>query len=143
MQLGYAGLALIKSFEQCRLTAYLDGGGVPTIGWGHTGSDVFMGQTCTQAQADTWLNDDVQTSVLGVIKCLDVAVSQNQFDALVCFAFNVGVKELGGSTLLSQLNMGHTLLASDEFVKWDHIHGVPSLGLLRRRQAEQALFLTP
>lgn len=143
MQLSPVGLALIEEFEGCRLTAYLDQRGVPTIGYGHTGADVVIGMTCSAAQAAAWLAHDVQTAVTGVIKGLDIIPTQNQFDALVCFAFNVGVTAEGKSTLLKQVNAGHMLLASDEFVKWDHVNGVPNIGLLRRRQAEQALFNKP
>lgn len=141
MQLGAAGLELIKEFESCRLTAYLDQRGIPTIGYGHTGAEVSVGQSCTQAQADQFLLSDTKTATLGVLKSLDVVVTQNQFDALVSFTFNVGIGSEAHSTLIKQVNMGHVLLAGDEFLKWDHVNGVANLGLLRRRQAEQALFL--
>lgn len=141
MQLGAAGLELIKEFEGCRLVGYLDQRGIPTIGYGHTGPQVSVGQSCTQDQADQFLLSDTHTAVLGVLKSLDVMVTQNQFDALVSFTYNVGVGSEAHSTLIKQVNMGHNLLAGDEFLKWDHVNGVSNLGLLRRRQAEQALFL--
>lgn len=141
MQLGAAGLELIKEFERCRLVGYLDQRGIPTIGYGHTGPQVSVGQSCTQDQADQFLLSDTHTAVLGVLKSLDVMVTQNQFDALVSFTYNVGVGSEAHSTLIKQVNMGHNLLAGDEFLKWDHVNGVSNLGLLRRRQAEQALFL--
>jgi lysozyme len=141
LQVSEVGLTLIKEFESCRLSSYLDQRGVLTIGYGHTGADVQVGLTCTAEEATQWLAHDVQTAVVGVIKSLDVVPTQNQFDALVCFTYNVGVGSEAHSTLIKQLNAGHVLLAGDEFLKWDHVNGVANLGLLRRRQAEQALFL--
>jgi lysozyme len=141
MRLGVNGLALLKSFEKCRLVAYQDSGGVWTIGWGHTGPEVHEGLIWSQQQADAALVDDTQKAVIGVAKCLDVAIAQNAFDALVCFAFNVGLGAFHSSTLLKRVNAGDTAGASAQFLVWDHVGGVESAGLLRRRQAEQALFL--
>lgn len=143
MKLGSAGLALIKSFEQCRLTAYPDSGGIWTIGWGHTGPEVREGLVWTQAQADLQLVLDTHAAVIAVIKSLDVAVGQNVFDALVAFTFNVGVTAEAHSTLLRLVNAGYTGAASAEFLKWDHVAGVEIEGLKRRREAERALFLSP
>lgn len=140
MKLGSVGIALIKQFESCRLQAYPDQRGIPTIGWGHTGPEVHLGLVWTQSQADSALKDDVQTAVLGVIKGLDVAVGQNAFDALVSFTYNVGVDAEAHSTLLKLVN-ARSPAAAAEFLKWDHTNGVVNPGLLRRRQAEQKLFL--
>lgn len=140
MKLGAAGKALIQSFEQCRLTAYMDGGGVWTIGWGHTGREVHEGLTCTQEQADAWFDQDVAVAVNALNKALDVAVNQNQFDALVSFTFNVGVRHATQSTLLRDVNAKRFAEAADEFPKWCHDNGETIPGLLRRRRAEQALF---
>lgn len=142
MKLGAKGEALIKDFEKCRLTAYPDQKGVPTIGWGHTGPDIHLGMSCTQEQADAWFEQDVQKFTLQVIKSLDVAVNQNQFDALVAFTYNVGVTAEGHSTLIKLVNAGYTGAASAEFAKWNHVDGKVSDGLTARRAAEKALFLS-
>ena len=134
------GLNLTKSFESCRLTAYLDSVGVPTIGWGHT-SGVHMGMTCTQAQADQWLQEDVQSSVKAVNAMVKVPLTQQQFDALVDFTFNLGAGNLEHSTLLRLLNAGDYTGAANEFDKWDRAGGQVLPGLLRRRQAEKDMFL--
>lgn len=143
MKLGANGLALLKHFEQCRLIAYLDSGGIWTIGWGHTGPEVSDGLVWTQAQADAQLERDVQGAALAVIKTLDVAIGQNAFDALVCFVFNVGANAEAHSTLLKLVNASYTGAASAEFERWDHVKGVEIPGLKTRRLAEKALFLTP
>lgn len=143
MKLGAAGTKLIQDFESCRLKSYQDQKGIWTIGWGHTGPDVGPNQTCTQAQADQWFVEDTQTAVLAVMRSVDVAINQNQFDALVSFTFNVGAGSEGHSTLLKYLNGGQTAAAAAEFPKWENVHGRPDPGLLRRREAEQKLFLTP
>jgi len=139
------GLALIKSFEKCVLTAYQDGGGVWTIGWGHTGPEVVAGLVWTQEQADTQLPHDLSHAVQAVNSSLTpwaaAHVTQNEFDALVAFTFNVGVGAEAHSTLLKCIGAGNFGQAADEFLKWDHVNGQVSAGLLRRRQAERDLFL--
>lgn len=142
MALGAAGRALIQGFEKCRLTAYPDSKGVPTIGWGHTGPDVCLGTTCTQEQADAWFVQDTQKAVNGVNRSLDIQVTQNQFDALVAFTFNVGVTAEGHSTLHSLVNQSDFAGAALEFGKWNHSGGQVVAGLTARRAAEKALFLT-
>ncbi len=137
------GLALIKGFEQCRLTAYQDDGGVWTIGWGHTGPEVVEGLQWSQAQADEDLVRDTIFAANAVTRSVDVAMNQNEFDALVCLTYNIGVGAFRGSTLLRELNSANFSAASAEFPKWDRVNGEPNLGLARRRAAEQALFLSP
>lgn len=141
MNLGADGKALIESFEELRLAAYLDQRGIPTIGYGHT-AGVKMGDTCTQDQADAWLAEDAQAAANGVEKSLQVFCTQNQFDALVSFTFNVGVGAEAHSTLAKLMNAGDIQGAADQFLVWDHVNGVPNAGLLRRRQAERTLFLS-
>lgn len=143
MNVGAAGLALIKSFEQCRLSAYQDQGGVWTIGWGHTGPEVHGGLQWTQAQADAALEADLQVAVNAVMRHADAALTQNQFDALVSFVFNVGAEAFATSTLLRLLNGGYPRLAALQFPHWDNVDGVQNNGLLRRRDAEQQLFEEP
>lgn len=139
--LGAKGVALIKEFEGCRLEAYQDERGIWTIGYGHT-AGVKQGDVCSQAQADSWLLDDTHWASLEVIRTVDVSITQNQFDALVSFIFNIGSGNWASSTLRRLIN-GRSAEASQEFLKWDHVNGSPDAGLLRRRQAEQQLFLTP
>lgn len=146
MKLGPKGEALIKSFEQLKLTAYLDSHGIPTIGYGHTGwyspgVPVALGQTCTPDQAEGWFLADTAWAVNGVIRCLDVVVTQNQFDALVDFTFNEGVTALAHSTLIRDINEGLPNGAANEFLKWDYCGHEELEGLERRRRAERALFL--
>jgi lysozyme len=142
MILGAAGLALIKSFEQCKLAAYQDPRGVWTVGWGHTGPAVTAQSVCSQADADAWLVQDTLTAQKTVNALVDIALTQNQFDALVSFTFNVGSGAFSSSTLLRYVNQG-VPAAADEFLRWDHVNGVANAGLARRRAAERALFLTP
>lgn len=140
--LGSAGEDLIKSFEALRLTAYPDQKGTPTIGWGHTGPDVHLGMTCTPEQAEEWFRHDTQAAVHGVDASLTTNVNQNQFDALTSFTFNVGVGAEAHSTLARLVNARDFTNAAAEFQRWDHVNGVQNAGLLRRRLAERALFLT-
>lgn len=150
MKLGARGRALIQSFESCELTAYRDGGGVLTIGWGHTGPDVHEGRTITQERADELFEVDIARFEQGVTGLLTVAVTQNQFDALVSFAYNVGLdidedtkaEGLGDSTLLRKLNAGDAAGAAAEFSKWCKDNGKIIAGLVRRRKAEAGLFLS-
>lgn len=143
MALGVKGAALIRSFEKLELDAYLDGGGVPTIAWGHTGPEVALGQTCTVEQAGEWFVHDTQKAVNGVIASTDVALSQNQFDALVAFTYNVGVGAEAHSTLCKVVNAKNWSAVPAEFMKWVYVKGVRSAGLENRRAAERDLFLTP
>jgi len=139
--LSSTGEDLIKNFETLKLTAYQDQRGVWTCGWGHTGPEVVEGTTCTPAQAEIWFQQDTENAVRGVDSSLTTNVTQNQFDALVSFAYNVGVGAEAHSTMVKLINERNFTGAAAEFSKWDHVDGVPNAGLLRRRQAEQALFL--
>lgn len=143
MKLGSAGLALLKLFEGCRLTAYQDQNGIWTIGYGHTGPEVVEGLVWTQEQADAQLALDASWAATAVMKSLDVMVNQNEFDALTCFTYNVGSGNEAHSTLLRLLNAGNRSGAADEFLKWDHVRQGVSAGLERRCEAERALFLAP
>lgn len=134
---------LVKQFEGKRLTAYPDPatGGAPwTIGYGHTGADVHPGMTITDAEADRLLENDLARIADGVDRLLQVSLTQEQFDALVCFAYNVGLGNLGKSTLLKLVNQGRFVDAAHEFVKWDRAAGKEMAGLKRRRLAEEATF---
>lgn len=137
-----AGIALVEKFEGCRLTAYLCPANVWTIGYGHTGPDVFEGLVWTQAQADAALTADLGHAAHAVAGYIAVAVNDNQFSALASFVFNLGAGSLHGSTLLKKLNAGDYAGAANEFLKWDFVDGQASPGLARRRFAERELFVT-
>jgi len=139
--LGSAGEALIKSFEKLVLVAYKDLRGRWTCGWGHTGPDVTESTTCTPEQAEEWFHEDTLAATRGVDESLTTNVSQNQFDALVSFTFNVGVGSEEHSTMIRLINARQFDRAAAEFPRWDHVDGIPEAGLLRRRLAEQKLFL--
>jgi lysozyme len=134
------GLTLTEQFEGCRLVAYQDQVGVWTIGYGHTGSGVVSGLTITQDQAEDLLTSDVAASAAYVNAAVMVELQQNEFDALVDFVFNLGRGAFAGSTLLKNLNAGQFDAAAAQFDLWDHAGGQVVAGLLRRRQAEQAMF---
>jgi lysozyme len=135
------GLKLLKAFEGCELKAYDDGGGVWTIGYGHT-KGVTPGMTITQAQADQFLVEDLEKFEDHVEAAVKAHVSDDQFSALVCFCFNVGPGRggFGDSTLLRLLNQGDYPGAAQQFPRWNKVNRKSWLGLTRRRLAEQALF---
>jgi lysozyme len=137
---GDAGFKLTKQFEGLRLIAYTDQVGVWTIGWGHTGSGVHSGMTITEAQAETLLSGDVASAVTAVNQLVTSTINQNQFDALVDFAFNLGNVSLAHSTLLRFINAGDFVSAGPQFLLWDHAGSKVVQGLLDRRKAELALF---
>lgn len=146
---------LIVEFEGLRLVAYQDGGGVWTIGIGHTSMagepKVYKGLTITKDQAYAILAKDIARTERQVQSLVKVPINNNQYGALVSFAFNVGsdidedkvAEGLGDSTLLRKLNAKDYKGAADEFLKWDHDNGEVVAGLTRRRKAERALFLKP
>lgn len=136
------GFKLLTAFEGCELTAYDDGGGVWTIGYGHTGGDVYEGLTISQTEAEDLLSEDLEKFESYVEDAVEVELNDNQFSALVCFCFNVGpgTEGFGGSTLLRLLNEGDYQGAANQFPVWNKVNGEPWLGLTRRRSAEQALF---
>jgi GH24 family phage-related lysozyme (muramidase) len=139
--LSAAGEALIKSFEGCSLTAYRDGAGVPTIGFGHT-LGVAMGLTITPEQAEAFFLSDTASIVAAVNACVNTC-TQNQFDALVDFAYNCGVQNLKDSTLLHLHNAGDYAGAAGQFGLWVHANGEVLAGLVTRRAAEARLYATP
>lgn len=140
MKTNAAGISLIKSFEGCKLLAYRDQVGVLTVGYGHTGADVYEDMEINQAAADQMLNMDLRQFEAGVNACVKQPINENQFSALVCFAYNVGLHAIKISTLLKKINKGDMRGAAAEFVKWDHAGGKVCTGLLKRRMAETELF---
>jgi lysozyme len=101
-----------------------------------------LGDVITQDQADQFLQDDVAAVVAGVNKSLTVEVTQNQFDALCDFAYNLGVGDERTSTLVKLINQGDIADAANQFPLWCHAGGVVVQDLVNRRAQEQALFLT-
>lgn len=140
-----SGKDLIKKFEGFRAIAYLCPAGVWTVGYGTTrinGNAVKEGTKITTDEADVFLEQDLKSFEDAVNKTVNVALTQNQFDALVCFVYNVGVGNFKKSTLLKKLNASHFSEAADEFLKWDKSKGKALPGLTRRRSAERSLFLS-
>jgi lysozyme len=143
MHISPSGLELISRFEGLRLTAYDDGFGTWTIGYGHTGPDVHPGLTITRARALELLARDVRGAEACISGLVKVPLNQCQFDALTSLVFNSGSAPLHG-TLGQKLNAGDYAGAAQEFLRWNkaRVHGKleVSLGLVRRRQAEMAMF---
>lgn len=146
MKLNAAGIDLIKQFEGCVLEAYPDpatNGDPWTIGYGATGKGIKAGVEWTQAQADKRLLSDLNEAAKQLDKVLTVALTDNQFSALVSLVYNIGIGNFEKSTMLKLLNAGRgTNAASMEFPKWDKAAGKEMPGLLKRRLAEQKLFNT-
>lgn len=140
-KIGQAGLELIKQFEGCRLTAYQCAAGVWTIGYGHT-AGVSKGMTITQAQAENFLKQDCEKFEKYVNNATYIPITeklnQNQFDALVSFAFNCGAYNL--KKLCAGRNAAQI---ANALPKYNKAAGKTLNGLVRRRAAEVALFNTP
>lgn len=137
MKINDAGLNLIKSFEGCKLKAYQDAVGVWTIGWGHT-SGVKAGQVITQAKADEYLKKDLAKFEKAVDKINTVDFNENQFSALVSFAYNCGTGNL------NKLCIGRTKVEiGSKMLEYNKAKGKVLAGLTRRRRAENKLYNTP
>lgn len=137
---------LIVEFEGLRLVAYKDGGGIWTIGVGHTSDSVqkvYAGLTITRERAFELLDIDIKEAEDAVLKYVKVSLNPNQYGSLSSWTFNLGAGALQSSTLLKKLNKGDYKGAADEMLKWDHDDGKKIPGLTRRRVAERALFLSP
>ncbi|ELE9731665.1 TPA: lysozyme [Enterobacter kobei] len=146
MQTSDKGIALIKQFEGCKLTAYQDSVGVWTIGYGWTqhvdGKPIRAGMTIKQETAERLLKTGLVSYESDVSRLVKVGLTQGQFDALVSFTYNLGARSLSTSTLLRKLNVGDYAGAADEFLRWNKAGGKVLNGLTRRREAERALFLS-
>lgn len=137
-----AALQLIKESEGCSLKAYVCPAGVLTIGYGHTGADVVPGKQITQDVADRLLEMDLERFERGVGDLVRVPLSDNEFGALVSFAFNVGLQAFADSTLLRKLNANDHAGAAAEFGRWVNGDAGPLPGLVTRREKERKLFLS-
>ena len=130
----------LKEFEGLRLEAYRDARGVLTIGYGHTGIDVRAGDRITPFYAGQLLRDDLGATEAAVRR-LRVARTQGQFDALVSFAFNLGIGRLQGSTLLKVIRSGGSRnQIRREFRRWVYAGDKRLPGLERRREWEAERF---
>lgn len=140
MRASEACIAHLMAFEQFRPTAYkptpVD---VWTLGYGHT-TDVKEGDTCTIHQAIVWLHGDVRRAEDAVNHGVTPLLSQNEFDALVSFVFNIGTGAFLESTCLRKLNDGDYGGASDEMLRWTKQKGRVLAGLVTRRAAERDMF---
>lgn len=131
----------IKTAEGLRLTAYIDTGGVWTIGYGHTGSNVREGLTIPLSEAERLLTRDLRVAEGHVNDAVKVKLTQNQFDALVSFVYNVGGGAFRSSTLLKLLNAGDYDGAANQLPRWNKDNGKVVNGLTNRRREERELFL--
>lgn len=149
-QINERGLELGKKLEglpggKPALKAYRDGGGVPTIGFGHT-KGVVMGMTCTEALAEKWLRDDLDEAERAVEHLVTVPLGDNQFAALVLFVLNVGVAAFRASTLLRLLNQSRYDAVPAQLMRWckdrdPHTGAMVTVpGLVNRRSAEVGLW---
>ena len=139
MKLGERGTEILKYFEGCKLTAYQDSVGVWTIGYGHT-KGVYDGMTITQDQAEQMLLSELEEYEGYIKDMVTVPLTQNQFDALVVWVYNLGPTNFRNSTLLKELNAGNYNAAGQEITRWNKAGGKVLAGLVKRREAEAELF---
>lgn len=139
MRTGRDGVELIRHFEGCRFDAYLCPAGVWTIGYGHT-ADVKEGDNIDQEAAEAFLIEDLETFEQAVTRLVEVPLTQQQFDALVSWTFNLGAGNLAESTLLKKLNNYQYAEVPEQMMRWVRAGGKVLEGLVRRRAAEAALF---
>jgi lysozyme len=147
MNISKTGIQLLKDFEGLRLNAYKCSAGVPTIGYGSTfypdKSNVKMGDVLRDKnEAEILLINTLEDYDIYVSKYTkSVKLTQHQFDALVCFAYNVGLGNLSKSTLLKKvLSNPNDPTIPSEFAKWNRGGGVVLQGLVKRRKKEGELY---
>lgn len=147
MKTSPSGRAAIAAREGNVLTAYKDSVGILTIGVGHTSAagppTVKPGMKITAAVSDAILSRDLAIFESSVLNAVKVDMNQNEFDALVSLAFNIGGGALSKSTLVKKLNAGDRAGAADQFLVWNKAGGKVLKGLVSRRAAERKQFLTP
>ena len=143
MKFTNAGIALIKKFEGLRLTSYLCPKGIPTIGFGHTGPDVQLGMTINEREAEQYLAGDLMRFEHGVEEAVaGVPTTDEQFTAMVCLAYNIGMGRFRTSSVLKFHRQGKKLLAANAFLLWVFVNKRRTLGLIRRRNAERSLYVS-
>ena len=143
-----AGIALIKNFEGCKLKAYPDSAGVWTIGWGTTGRaglgiEPVEGMTITQEEADYWLEKGVNKFAAEIAPLITAPINANEMAAFTSLAYNIGTANFSKSSALRHFNAGNKMAAAEAIQLWNKAGGKVLNGLVRRRSAEMALFLTP
>lgn len=145
MDLSKDGEVALHGREAFRSVAYKDIAGIWTIGYGSTrvkGIPVKEGDKITEADAVNETRAFVSEVVATINKLVKVPLTQNQFDALVSFIYNVGITAFTNSTLLKLLNLREYLQAADQFLRWTFAGGKYSAGLYNRRVQERKQFLT-
>lgn len=144
MRISENGIEFIRQLEGEKLTAYPDIVGIWTIGVGHTGfvdgKPVARGMAITKEKSKEILTADLKRFESAVNDAVKVTLTQNQFDALVSLAFNIGEGAFARSTLVNKLNAGDKKGAAEQFLVWKNAGGRVSQGLLNRRQEEKAMF---
>ena len=140
MKISQEGISLIKKFEGCKLTAYQCSAGVWTIGYGHT-KGVTEDTKITQEEAEEMLVEELHEYESYINDFVTAPLSQNQFDALVSWVYNLGPANLKSSTLLKVLNEGKYNEVPAQIKRWNKAGGEVLQGLIRRREAEALLFL--
>jgi len=139
MKISQEGVNLIKHFEGCRLEAYKCPAGVWTIGYGHT-KGVKEGDEIEQEAAEAFLIEDLEKFEQAVMRLVEVPLTQQQFDALVSWTFNLGAGNLAESTLLRKLNNYQYAEVPEQMMRWVRAGGQVLDGLVKRRAAEAAMF---
>lgn len=139
MRTSEEGVALIRHFEGCRLEAYLCPANVWTCGYGHT-KGVQEGDVIDQEAAEAFLIEDLGEFERYVREAVEIDLEQHQFDALVCWTFNLGPGNLRESTLLNRVNYGPLSEVPFQIQRWTRAGGQILEGLVRRRKAEALLW---
>ena len=143
-----AALSLVKEFEGLRLTAYADPVGIWTIGYGTTaranvGITPKPGMKITQDWAEFYLERAVNNFAAGMLSQIHKPINENEFGAFVSLAYNIGPSAFAGSSALRHFNAGDKVAAANAILLWNKAGGKVLAGLVRRREAERKLFLTP
>ena len=139
MKISQDGIALIKRFEGCELTAYQDSVKVWTIGYGHT-KEVKEGMIITQAEAAQMLEEEMPEYEGYINNMVKINLEQCQFDALCSWVYNLGPTNLSESTLLKVLNENKYDEVPAQIRRWNKAGGQVLEGLIKRRKAEASLF---
>jgi lysozyme len=147
MKIGEKGLALIKEFEGCKLLSYKCPAGVWTIGIGSTryadGTPVKVNQALPTEAAALQLLAQTLAPYEHAVNAVKVELTQNEFDALVCFCYNIGTGNFVSSTLVKMLKADEPKSEiAAQFLRWNKAGGKVLAGLTRRRNAEAELFLS-
>jgi lysozyme len=143
MNINQRGLEIIRSFEGCKLESYYCPAKILTIGYGHTGQDVKSGMNITIAKANELLKKDLEFFEFGIERLVTSELNENQFSALVSFAFNCGLGNFKSSTLCKKVNANPSdATIKNEFMRWNKGGGQELAGLTRRRNVEAELYFS-